>query len=165
MGIMISYGNEQMTGLSLLMGNNSNKMRNSIGGSLSSSNTSSLSTFSYDTSILETRPMMSIPGIYMEETTDDILDKLEQAGRVPSKEKFRRMACNVSNSLPHIKQKHKFFHSVYRLLFTLEHALTMIAAYFYMTIASKQRAQKCALRVKLKSIARSRIPFIGLIWW
>jgi hypothetical protein len=31
-----------------------------------------------------------------EEVSDQILDKLEQAGRVPSKEKFRRMACNVS---------------------------------------------------------------------
>ncbi len=99
---MISYGNEQVTGLSLLLGNNANKMRNSLSGSLSTSNTSSLSTFSYDHGILETRPIMSIPGIYIEETTDDILDKLEQAGRVPSKEKFRRMACNVSDSLPHI---------------------------------------------------------------
>jgi hypothetical protein len=31
-----------------------------------------------------------------EEVSEVILDKLEQAGRVPSKEKFRRMACNVS---------------------------------------------------------------------
>lgn len=31
-----------------------------------------------------------------EELSNDILEKLEQAGRVPSKEKFRRMACNVS---------------------------------------------------------------------
>jgi hypothetical protein len=30
-----------------------------------------------------------------EEASEVILDKLEQAGRVPSKEKFRRMACNV----------------------------------------------------------------------
>lgn len=30
---------------------------------------------------------------------DDILDKLEQSGRVPSKDKFRRMACNVSDFL------------------------------------------------------------------
>ncbi len=33
-----------------------------------------------------------------EEVSEQLLDKLEQAGRVPSKEKFRRMACNVSNS-------------------------------------------------------------------
>lgn len=31
-----------------------------------------------------------------EENSEQLLDKLEQAGRVPSKEKFRRMACNVS---------------------------------------------------------------------
>ncbi len=30
-----------------------------------------------------------------EEASDMILEKLEQAGRVPSKDKFRRMACNV----------------------------------------------------------------------
>ena len=30
-----------------------------------------------------------------EEASEVLLDKLEQAGRVPSKEKFRRMACNV----------------------------------------------------------------------
>ena len=28
-------------------------------------------------------------------STDDILDKLEQSGKVPSKDKFRRMICNV----------------------------------------------------------------------
>lgn len=33
----------------------------------------------------------------VEEVGEQLLDKLEQAGRVPSKEKFRRMACNVSN--------------------------------------------------------------------
>jgi hypothetical protein len=33
-----------------------------------------------------------------EEVQDEILDKLEQSGRVPSKEKFRRMACMVSLS-------------------------------------------------------------------
>jgi hypothetical protein len=27
---------------------------------------------------------------------EEILEKLEQAGRVPSKDKFRRMVCNVS---------------------------------------------------------------------
>lgn len=48
-------------------------------------------------SILESRPMLTVPGILGgDEPSDDILDKLEQAGRVPSKEKFRRMACNVS---------------------------------------------------------------------
>ncbi len=33
-----------------------------------------------------------------EEVSNEILEKLEQAGRVPSKDKFRRMACNVSRS-------------------------------------------------------------------
>lgn len=33
-----------------------------------------------------------------EEASDMILEKLEQAGRVPSKDKFRRMACNVSRA-------------------------------------------------------------------
>ena len=33
-----------------------------------------------------------------QEHCDDILDKMEQTGRVPSKDKFRRMACNVSET-------------------------------------------------------------------
>jgi hypothetical protein len=40
---------------------------------------------------------------------DDILDKLEQTGRVPSKDKFRRMACNVrkiQKNYAHCKYNH-----------------------------------------------------------
>lgn len=45
--------------------------------------------------IFESRPF--IPSSTSEESSEEILEKLEQAGRVPSKEKFRRMACNVSH--------------------------------------------------------------------
>lgn len=48
---------------------------------------------SADSPIYDARP--TLPQT-MEESSDQILDKLELAGRVPSKEKFRRMACNVS---------------------------------------------------------------------
>jgi hypothetical protein len=44
-------------------------------------------------SIYDSRPIIPQSS---EDVSDEILDKLEQAGRVPSKEKFRRMACNVS---------------------------------------------------------------------
>lgn len=48
-----------------------------------------------DGGVLDSRPSFGMGPTIIEETTDDILDKMEQAGRVPSKEKFRRMACNV----------------------------------------------------------------------
>jgi hypothetical protein len=48
--------------------------------------------------IYSTRPTLPPTA---EEISSQLLDKLEQAGRVPSKEKFRRMACNV-RSLPQI---------------------------------------------------------------
>lgn len=49
---------------------------------------------SADCPIFDARP--TLPQT-REESSDQILDKLELAGRVPSKEKFRRMACNVSS--------------------------------------------------------------------
>lgn len=55
-----------------------------------------------------------------EELSNDILEKLEQAGRVPSKDKFRRMACNVSIKSIYFKL------TFYRLLYTLVHVHTTI---------------------------------------
>lgn len=51
--------------------------------------------------IFASRPMLPQPvaTATSEEISDSLLDKLEQAGRVPSKEKFRRMACNVRNKV------------------------------------------------------------------
>lgn len=52
-----------------------------------------------------TQPMETVEKVFAfrpsipptpEEASDLLLEKLEQAGRVPSKDKFRRMACNVS---------------------------------------------------------------------
>lgn len=50
--------------------------------------------------IYKQRPTLPVP---VDEAGDQLLDKLEQAGRVPSKEKFRRMACNVNNFVLKLK--------------------------------------------------------------
>lgn len=66
-----------------------------------------------------------------EEASDMILEKLEQAGRVPSKDKFRRMACNVGIFFfffircPHSLTQNVPVTSL-RPLFSLELVLTMI---------------------------------------
>lgn len=63
------------------------------------SNCSTLSSSSYDTIGSQNSYGLNLKSncffVHNEESTDQILDKLEQAGKVPSKEKFRRMACNV----------------------------------------------------------------------
>lgn len=38
----------------------------------------------------------NIPRVESADQGDELLNRLEQTGRVPSKDKFRRMACNVS---------------------------------------------------------------------
>jgi hypothetical protein len=61
----------------------------------------------------------------VEESSEVLLDKLEQAGRVPSKEKFRRMACNVRFSTIFIRV-HLIIETFARRLCLLAHVLTVI---------------------------------------
>ena len=68
-------------------------------------------------------PKYSVYAPDPEELSNDILEKLEQAGRVPSKDKFRRMACNVSALFVGIVP---FLSISIRLLCTLELVPTMI---------------------------------------
>jgi hypothetical protein len=70
-----------------------------------------------------------------EEVSEVLLDKLEQAGRVPSKEKFRRMACNVRFFIYCFLSPLIHVHSL-RPLFTPVAVLIMIVVSVFLSLLS-----------------------------